>query len=127
MAWQRQHSILIVLPWPSAALSPNARSHWRRVAAHKKKARADGANATLAAFNGTAREVRDSLAGDFGIAVNVAFFPPDNRRRDADNAVASMKAYLDGIADALRVDDRRFVPSFRFADVEKPGRVEVSL
>ena len=115
------------MPWPNPTLSPNARKHWRRVASAKKQARKDGCNATFAALNGGLREARHNLAGDFGIAVNVVFYPPCNRRRDADNAAASLKAYFDGIADALAVDDCRFVPAFRFEDADAPGRVEIEI
>jgi hypothetical protein len=35
----------------------------------------------------------------------LAFFLPDARHRDDDNLAASCKAYRDGIADGLKVDD----------------------
>jgi crossover junction endodeoxyribonuclease RusA len=37
------------------------------------------------------------------------FYAPDKRRRDDDNMIASFKAGRDGIADALGVDDHRFI------------------
>lgn len=43
-----------------------------------------------------------------GIALRFDFHPPDKRRRDLDNMLASIKAGVDGIADALGVDDQRF-------------------
>ena len=49
------------------------------------------------------------------------------RRRDDDNMVGSFKAYRDGIADALGVDDRRFRPHYFFEDAEKPGRIDVEI
>ena len=52
---------------------------------------------------------------------------PDKRHRDADNAISSLKAHFDGIAEALGVNDKRFLPSFEFCEPEKPGRVEVVL
>jgi hypothetical protein len=45
--------------------------------------------------------------------------------RDFDNAIASLKASLDGLADALRVDDNRFRLSFAWGEPCKPGRVEI--
>jgi crossover junction endodeoxyribonuclease RusA len=42
------------------------------------------------------------------LAVHLHFVPPDRRRRDLDNLIASMKAGLDGLADALGVDDSRW-------------------
>jgi crossover junction endodeoxyribonuclease RusA len=34
--------------------------------------------------------------------------PPDRRARDLDNMLASIKSGLDGLADALEANDRRF-------------------
>lgn len=42
------------------------------------------------------------------IAYRFSFFPPDRRARDEDNLIASMKSSLDGIAEALRVNDKNF-------------------
>jgi len=61
------------------------------------------------------------------IPITVRIYPPDNRHRDADNAFASCKAMLDGLADAMGVNDRRFRPSMQFMDPDKPGRVEVEI
>src|SRR3990167_7128305 len=52
--------------------------------------------------------------------VYIVFQPPDNRRYDSDNVLASCKAYLDGIAEALGIDDLAFNPItlFRAAPVK---------
>lgn len=91
--------MVIVLPLPSKGLSPNARLSWRGKAkltkAHRLRAKL-AALALLAASPGPASvPTRYSLA----------FYWPDRRRRDDDNAAASCKAYRDGIADALAIDD----------------------
>ena len=39
---------------------------------------------------------------------DVKFFPPDKRKRDFDNMIASFKAGQDGLADAWGVDDSLF-------------------
>jgi crossover junction endodeoxyribonuclease RusA len=54
-------------------------------------------------------------------------FVPANNRGDRINYPNRMKPYFDGIADALGVNDKRFVPFFIFAQPEAPGRVEVWL
>ena len=36
------------------------------------------------------------------------FIPPDKRSYDRDNLVARMKSGIDGLADALRINDKRF-------------------
>jgi crossover junction endodeoxyribonuclease RusA len=66
----------------------------------------------------------DPDGGD--IQIHVTFYPPDNRG-DRINFPNRMKAYFDGIADALGVNDKRFVPHFYFCKPEKPGRVEVRI
>jgi crossover junction endodeoxyribonuclease RusA len=37
------------------------------------------------------------------------FYPPDRRPRDDDNMVASFKAGRDGIAQAMGINDKRFI------------------
>jgi len=39
------------------------------------------------------------------VSVWATFYPPDKRRRDFDNQIASFKAGFDGIADVIGVDD----------------------
>lgn len=110
---------MIVLPFPPASLSGHAKGHWRAKAAETAKHRRWARDATLAARPFTLPE-----AGD--IAVTVRFIPP-NRRSDRANFPVRMKAYFDGISDALGVNDRRFLPSYTFSDPESPGRVEVTV
>lgn len=91
----------IVLPWPSPDLSPNARSRtYHKKARATKVARREAWAITL--------ESKVKAPKSEEIAVTIAFYPPDARRRDRDNCIASMKAALDGVAEALGVDDSRF-------------------
>jgi crossover junction endodeoxyribonuclease RusA len=119
--------MIILLPWPDRRLSPNARGHWAVLHAAKKKARWDAAYATYEAAGSRMAEIRTHYAGAEPIALLVRFVPPDNRHRDADNIIASLKPAMDGIADALEVNDRRFRGSYVFAEPEKPGRIEIVL
>lgn len=90
--------VTIELPLPSPKLSPNARTHWRVKAKVTKRARIDAKYATLDAIN------RTPGAGLWEDAtVQAAFYFRDRRRRDKDNMLASLKAYVDGIADARLV------------------------
>lgn len=117
--------MIVTLPWPHKDLSPNSRCHWAVKARHKAAARKWAHMATIADI---AAPVRAALAADSGpIPLRVTFFPPDLRRRDWDNCIAQMKAAFDGVADALGVDDRRFVPTVAFREAAKPGRVEITL
>lgn len=108
---------MIVLPFPPSSLSGHAKGHWRAksgpTAQHREWARL----ATLAALPVIPE------AGD--IRINVRFVPPD-RRGDRTNFANRCKPIFDGIADALRVNDSRFLPSYAFDEPEKPGRVEVT-
>ena len=75
--------------------------------------------ATLEALGGTPDEIG---LGD--IRVIVTFYPP-NRRGDRVNFPNRMKPYFDGIADALKVNDSRFLPQYQFAEPVKDGKVVV--
>jgi crossover junction endodeoxyribonuclease RusA len=55
--------------------------------------------------------------------VRVRFVPP-SRRGDRVNFPNRCKPIFDGLADAMRVNDSRFVPAFEFAE-EVPGRIEI--
>lgn len=108
---------MIVLPFPASALSGHNTGHWRVKAAHVAKHRQWAHHATLAA--------KPVVPADGDIPILFRFVPPD-RRGDRTNYPNRLKAYIDGIADALGVNDRRFLPSYEFAAPEAPGRVEVS-
>ena len=112
----------LVLPWPARDLNPNSRAHW---STRSKAAKA-------------ARKTAGILARDAGwtrcpwegrVHLWVDFYPPDKRRRDDDNVFAAFKAYRDGIADALGIDDSRFFSHHRLHDdaVMKGGRVLVRI
>lgn len=57
----------------------------------------------------------------------VTFYPPDNRRRDTDNMLASIKVGLDGIAAASGVDDRGWTFDLRRGHVVRGGLVTVEV
>lgn len=111
---------MIVLPFPPSSLSGHQGGHWRDKAAIVRKHRDWARVAALAAK----LAVTD---GEGDIRVAVAFFPPD-RRGDRCNYPNRMKPYFDGLADALKVNDRRFVPAFEFHAPDKiHPRVEIEL
>ena len=108
---------MIVLPWPPASLSGHAGGHWRSKSVPTKKYRGWARLAALA-------EPKRLSEGD--IAIHVRFVPPD-RRGDRTNFPNRMKPYFDGIADALGVNDARFLPSYEFSAPEKPGAVYITI
>jgi len=110
---------VIELPWPSSDLSGHQDGRWRRKAPIVAKHRAWAKHAALAAGMSA-----PGVGGD--IRIIVTFYPP-NRRGDRVNFPNRMKPYFDGIADALNVNDSRFLPVYQFAEPVKDGKVVVVL
>jgi crossover junction endodeoxyribonuclease RusA len=93
--------MIIHLPYPAAPLWPNKRTHWSFVAKAKKSAR-------LWAFM-KSQEWRGDMPTGEQFSIQITCYPrPRGPAPDGDNINASAKAYIDGIADALRVNDRNF-------------------
>lgn len=109
---------MIVLPWPPRELSPNARVHWA--------AKGRAAKAYRSACFWIAKRDGKRLEHDGRVHVVVEFVPPDRRSRDRDNMLASIKSGLDGVAEALGVNDSRFDLTIRVAD-QIGGMVRVSV
>jgi len=107
---------VITLPFPSAKLSGHNNGSWYDKRHEVKKHREWAKTATLAA--------KPSVPALGDIPIHFRFIPPD-RRSDRMNFTNRLKPYADGIADALGVNDVRFLPSFEFCPPEKPGKVEV--
>ncbi|WP_370309274.1 hypothetical protein [Sphingobium abikonense] len=113
----------IDLPYPHKALWPNGRSHWAAKGRETKKHR-QWANAAM----------KGCLPPAFqhdGSAVRLrATFTAKSRgpEPDKDNACASLKAYQDGIAEALGLDDRHFgQPVVHFVGRSKNGGVMIEV
>jgi crossover junction endodeoxyribonuclease RusA len=112
----------IELPWPVTALWSNHRTHWRKKAAAKAKSKHDACIIALAAGlrKGTMQPP---------IYLRFEFHPPDNRKRDLHNMPETQKAAIDGIQDALGIDDSRFVVRWpdAFSAPCKLGKVVVHI
>jgi crossover junction endodeoxyribonuclease RusA len=118
-------SITIELSWPDRALSPNSRKHWRAKSRYQQDAHKEG----YIIMDQWLRAHQAPEGGPKGaLPVLMLFCPPDRRGRDLDNLGASMKWALDGIADALDINDRAFRPvTSDWGDVCKPGKVIVKI
>ena len=55
-----------------------------------------------------AHEAKAAVNWDGDVHLWIDFYPPDKRARDQDNMLAAFKAGFDGLADALKVNDKRF-------------------
>lgn len=95
--------IELTLPWPSKDLSQNARVHWTAKAKAAGVARAEGKLLAIAAG------WQSLVLPEGRLHLWIDFYPPTRRLPDDDNMVARFKPYRDGLADALGIDDKRFV------------------
>lgn len=105
------------LPFPAKILWPNGRGH--HMAKHRAfKAHKQWAWAALQAEPDS--EIR------LPVRWSVTFYPKTRHEIDDDNARASLKAYQDGFALALGLDDKHFAaPTIHFAEPVKNGRVVI--
>ena len=107
--------ITVRLPWPPKELSPNARVHWA------KKAKAAKQYRELAWAQTLLTDAPCNWIGCYN--VHLTFHPPDRRRRDLDNMLASIKPGIDGMADAIQVDDQHFSLTLQRGEPTKGGEV----
>ena len=112
--------IRLSLPWPDRALSPNGRVN--PFVKHKatKAARHTARVLTLQA-------TRMRKPGWSAAAIHWEFRPKTRHSVDDDNAEGSCKAYRDGIADALGMDDSNFTATRSFGEPIKGGCVHVTI
>ncbi|KEZ72806.1 endodeoxyribonuclease RusA [Pseudomonas syringae pv. syringae FF5] len=109
----------LMLPWPPKVLSPNARTHW----ATKSRAAKLYRNTCYLLCLQAALPVPAGRA-----LLALEFIPPDRRRRDDDNCIAAFKSGRDGVAQAMGIDDSRFVTQLQIsAEIIKGGAVRVRI
>jgi crossover junction endodeoxyribonuclease RusA len=89
------------LPWPPSSLSPNARPHWSKLYKAKREYR-------HACWGTALSQPQQELVPEGPLHIELHFVPPNRREHDRDNLVARMKSGLDGLADALKINDKRF-------------------
>lgn len=105
--------ITFTLPLPNAKLSANARTHWRTKAPLTKEHR------LLACMTATQARLKYGCKITEVKHLKVTYdrsctmvgrkkVPVGYRPHDKDNAISALKAYQDGIADGLGVNDRDF-------------------
>lgn len=114
--------IEIILPFPDPKLNPNRSkgTHWAVTTKARKQARETAFWLTKAAVAGG-----QQLSG---LSLGIVFVQPDRRARDRDNLLAALKPSLDGIADALGVNDSHFEPiTLRREYGKPPGAVRVEV
>lgn len=111
-----ERALELVLPWPSKDLSPNARVHWRDRSKATKAARQ---TAVVLAFEAG---WRDAWLPDGRLHLWINFYQaPRKVLPDDDNLLLRFKAYRDGIAQVLGIDDKRFISHPFVSNERRPG------
>ena len=115
----------IELNFPSAELFPNRAKgrHWSATYEHKTRERNEAYLLTKQAKNKAKWEWNEKQ-----IEIHLTFEMPDKRHRDIDNCLVASKRALDGVAEALGVDDKFFNPLCIFREQgEKPGKLIIEI
>jgi crossover junction endodeoxyribonuclease RusA len=120
-----EHPLRVELGYPAKELSPNTPVHHMKRARFKKAAKIEAGWATRIALQNN-RSWEPSAAQ---IHVHLIVHPPSAwRTGDKDNFSARCKSHLDGIADALGINDRIFeAPTIEWADRCERGKLTVEL
>ena len=121
--WSKSAKKVIVLDFPPRDLFPNRASgkHW----ASLYKIKSD--------YRESSTWLAKSQLGNWKhngnpIKLTLIFEMPDKRWRDADNCLAAAKAGMDGLADALMVNDRTFNPIQVVRMLgKKPGKLIIQM
>ena len=113
----------VILPLPFCELSPNARVCWQAKSRMTKRYR------KIAWAEGLSVIGRRSAPRWKTAIVQATFYLTTSHKRDRDNLIASLKAALDGLADAgIVANDRGFIPlpPLQAKDASHP-RVELEI
>lgn len=98
--------MIIELSYPKSELMPNRKngSHWAKTVAIKKEVLKEAYIITLQA------RLKQQITLTDTVALKINFMQSDKRKRDLDNLLSASKSCIDGIAQALQIDDKQFQP-----------------
>lgn len=114
--------MIIELPFPPQCLSPNARVHWSKSAGPRKRCRSD------ACLVARSVALKAGFAPTGRVRLDFTFHPTHNQKYDKDNLLARSKALIDGIADGLGINDRKFdIGNVDLAPMMKGGLVRIDI
>lgn len=112
----------VELPWPDDALSPNGRAHPMKKHRVFQSAKNDAYWVTRSVI--PTRFEHDGSR----LKLTIAAYPKTSRRPDDDNTIGACKAYRDGIAQALGIDDGLFDQQpIIWRDVHKGGWITIEV
>jgi crossover junction endodeoxyribonuclease RusA len=115
--------IRVELDFPPAELFPNRAkgTHWGKLYQLRSDYRENSTWLAKHQLKGWKHAGKD-------IKLTLTFEMPDKRKRDADNCLAAAKGALDGLADALMVNDQLFQPIMIYRKFgTKPGKLLVEI
>ena len=115
--------IRVELDFPPAELFPNRAkgTHWGKL--YKLRSDYRDSSTWLAKH-----QLKNWKHKGGNIKLTITFEMPDKRKRDADNCLAAAKGALDGLADALFVNDQLFQPILIYrVESKKPGKLIVEI
>jgi Holliday junction resolvase RusA-like endonuclease len=122
--------MIITLPWPDSRLNPNQAKgmHWTATANVRKNAKASAYYLTMQALRETGAIRAGFTQAPAPVPLTITFVQPDRRARDRDNLLAALKSALDGVAQALKINDSEFEPIVVKREYGgKPGSVIVEI
>lgn len=119
-------SLTFQLPLPDRVLSPNSRNHW---AVKSKAVKAARMTARIEARRVLSDARMEPPRWKVATMSVVLFLGPRNKQPDPDNIIASLKAYIDGLADAgIVANDKNLWPERpEIRRVERLARVEIKI
>lgn len=114
------------LPMPDSRLSPNSRNHWAVKSKVVKASRLAAAEEARRVLSDNQMEPPRWEKASMGV---VLFLGPRNKQPDPDNLIASLKPYIDGLADAgIVANDKNLWPDRpEIRRVERLPRVEITI
>jgi crossover junction endodeoxyribonuclease RusA len=121
--WNGNVPQVIVLEFPPADLFPNRAKgrHWGSLYQMRSVYRENSFLLSLS-------QLKNWKHHGGPISLDLIFEMPDKRHRDADNCLSAAKGALDGLADALFVNDKMFDPiTVRRKPGKKPGRLIITI
>lgn len=111
----------LTFPWFLKELKPNWTGHYMQKAKSKAIYRAECEKITL----------KEMGAYPVGVSsfstIKAKFYKPNNRHMDLDNMLASIKSGIDGMCDALQINDKQFTTIIIEKSDSIGGYIEIEL
>lgn len=117
--------MIVTLPYPDKRLWPNGSRSNRHAISRLKKAARHAAGWAAIEYR-SKHGLPDYGEGKLSVRLTV-YALPKGPLPDADNCVAAVKAYLDGIAEQIGVNDRRFAAPLVEFGKPRTGHISIEV